>query len=132
MAMAAEADASFDRLARVLRDSIGAPVALIGVIESERQVIPGAAGLDDQLMHQRQVPIAQSVCRYVVADAAPVIVPDIREDARLRLVEGVGEKGVVAYAGVPLRDAQNIIVGSVCAFDNVPRQWTDQEIRVLE
>lgn len=132
MAMNLEADASFDRLARVLRDSIRTPSALISVVEPDRQLIPGAVGLDPHVMEARQVPINESVCRFVVADAAPLIVSDLRCDPRLRLVEGIIDKGVVAYAGVPLRDAQDIVVGSVCAIDTVPREWTAEEVRILE
>ena len=72
----AEPDVSFDRLARILRNSIGTPVALISVVESERQIFPGAIGLGEPWLARRQTPISHSFCQFVVKDAAPLVITD--------------------------------------------------------
>src|ERR1019366_2560873 len=41
------ADPSFDRVARILRDALGVPVALVSLVERTRQVFPGSVGLPE-------------------------------------------------------------------------------------
>jgi serine phosphatase RsbU (regulator of sigma subunit) len=38
---------------------------------------------------------------------------------------------VIAYAGCPLVDADGVVIGSLCAIDNRPRSWTDDDLAVL-
>ena len=78
------ADPSFDRYARLVRHSLQVPVALVSIVEVERQVFPGAEGLPEAYQRTRQTPLSHSFCRYVVADSQPLVVADAREDPRLR------------------------------------------------
>jgi serine phosphatase RsbU (regulator of sigma subunit) len=79
---------------------------------------------------ERHTPIEVSICRYAVADDAPVIIEDTRTDDRVpaETVEGLGVK---AYAGVPVR-AGGRPVGALCAIDHVPRTWSAYDVALLQ
>ncbi|KRF37427.1 GAF domain-containing SpoIIE family protein phosphatase [Nocardioides sp. Soil805] len=126
------ADPSFDRYARLVRHALGVPVALVSVVEARRQVFPGAVGLPESYQRTRQTPLSHSFCQYVVADGAPLVIADARVDPRLRDNRAIEDLDVIAYAGWPLRDHADRIIGSLCAIDSEPREWTDQDLALLE
>lgn len=126
------ADASFDRYARLVRHSLGVPVALVSIVEDDRQVFPGAEGLPPSYQRARQTPLSHSFCQYVVKDGAPLVISDARKDTRLRDNRAIEDLDVVAYAGWPIRDQHERVIGSLCAIDSRPREWTDHELAMLE
>ena len=125
------ADASFDRYARIVRRTLGVPVALVSIVEEARQVFPGASGLPEPYATQRETPLSHSFCQYVVADRRPLIVTDARDHDRLAGNLAIEELDVIAYAGWPLTDHDGRVIGSLCAIDNRPRRWTDYDIEGL-
>lgn len=126
------ADASFDRYARLVRHSLGVPVALVSIVEDDRQVFPGAEGLPPSYQRARQTPLSHSFCQYVVKDGAPLVISDARKDTRLRDNRAIEDLDVVAYAGWPIRNQHERVIGSLCAIDSRPREWTDHELAMLE
>ena len=62
----------------------------------------------------------------------PLVVADAREDPRLRDNLAIEDLDVIAYAGWPLRDHNGRVIGSLCAIDSEPREWTAHEIQMLE
>ena len=125
-------DPSFDRAARIVQDALRVPVALVSIVESDRQVFPGSVGLPEPWQTQRQTPLSHSFCQYVVLDGAPLVLSDAREDARLCDNLAIEDLDVVAYAGFPLRNSSGTAIGSVCAIDSQPRDWSPTELRMLE
>ncbi len=123
---------SFDHYARLSRRLLKAPASLVSIVEAKRQIFPGAVGLVETCMTTRQTPLAYSFCQYVVADEKPLVIADAREDPRLCNNPAIEELDVVAYIGYPLTDADGRTVGSVCAIDSVPRDWTIDDLAVLQ
>ncbi|WP_435747241.1 SpoIIE family protein phosphatase [Nocardioides sp. SYSU DS0663] len=128
---AAGADASFDRYARMVRRALGVPVALVSLVEPDRQVFPGAVGLPAEYQASRQTPLSHSFCQHVVAASAPLVVADARLDERVRDNPAIPDLGVVAYAGWPITDHTGAVVGSLCAIDGEPRPWSAEELDSL-
>lgn len=126
------ADASFDRYARLVRHSLGVPVALVSIVEDDRQVFPGAEGLPPSYQRSRQTPLSHSFCQYVVADEEPLVLTDARLDPRLRDNCAIDDLEVIAYAGWPIRDQHQRVIGSLAAIDSEPRAWTPHELAMLE
>ena len=91
----------------------------------------GWSGLPEPWASTRSTPLTHSFCQYVVASAEPLIVTDAREHPLLRDNRAVHDLGVVAYAGMPLTDENGTVLGSLCAIDTVPREWTDDELTAL-
>ena len=124
-------DESFDRYARIVRRALDVPVALVSLVERDRQVFVGAVGLEPAYQEARQTPLTHSFCQWVVHDQAPVVTADARLDERLRDNLAIPDLGVVAYAGHPLRDHTGRIIGSLCAIDSEPREWDEASLQVL-
>lgn len=128
----ARRDESFERFARVAQRHLGVPLALVSLVSQEGQVYPGAAGLPPDIDESRHTPLTHSFCKYVVADRSPLIVDDARRVALLKDNPAIPELDVIAYAGYPLLDDTNAVVGSMCVIDHVPRRWTADELALLE
>ncbi|GLY99443.1 SpoIIE family protein phosphatase [Actinoplanes sp. NBRC 103695] len=127
----AAADPTFDRFAQMVRHVIGAPVALVTLVDPERQFFPGACGLGDPWQQLRQTPLSHSFCQHVVATAEPLIITDARTDPRVAGNLAIDDLGVIGYAGMPLTDADGNVLGSLCAIDTEPREWTSEELGLL-
>jgi serine phosphatase RsbU (regulator of sigma subunit) len=125
------ADVAFDRIAGLVRTVLGVPGGRVSPAAARGQVFPGAAGLPAPYDRTRSTPLTHSFCQYVVRTAQPLIVPDARADPLLRDNLAVRDIGVTAYAGIPLLDLDGCVVGSLCAIDTEPRQWTAAEIGLL-
>src|SRR5436853_6687350 len=70
---------SLDRLTRISAKVVGAPVALLTLIDSHRQYFKSAYGLPEPFNTTRETPLTYSFCRHVVEDSAPMVVRDARE-----------------------------------------------------
>jgi len=93
---------AFDRLTRLAGTLIGAPVALISLVDETRQFFKSSWGLGEPWASRRETPLSYSFCDHVVHGPAPLIVADAREHPVLNARLAVAELGVIAYAGVPL------------------------------
>lgn len=121
----------FDRTARLVSRLLHAPVALVTLLATDRQHFVGQAGLGEPWASQRETPFSHSFCQYVVADRAPLVVVDARSSPRLRDNLAIADLGVIAYAGVPLTTPEGEVLGALCAIDQTPRVWTDDDIDTL-
>lgn len=77
----------------------------------------------------RQTPLTHSFCQHAVLSGEPVIVHDARQHPVLKDNPAV-PLGVVAYAGIPLVTPDGLVLGSFCAIDTKPREWTPEQIEV--
>ncbi|RLV47953.1 GAF domain-containing protein [Nocardioides mangrovicus] len=125
------ADPSFDRYARMVTRYLAVPMAMVTMLEEDRQVFPGADGLPDDLAQTRSTPLAQAFCQHVVAREAPVVVTDVRVDGQFGDDAVVSELGAIAYAGWPLIDEAGATIGVLCAVDTEPREWTREDLDAL-
>jgi signal transduction histidine kinase len=125
------ADDTFDRFTRLTRRALGVPVSLVSLVDDHRQFFKSAAGLGEPWATDRQTPLSHSFCQYVVADDSPLVIADARDDARLCDNLAIRDIGVIAYAGMPLRTPEGVPLGSLCAIDTEPREWTDDELEML-
>lgn len=124
-------DPGLDRLARVAAVAVGAPTALVSLVDDRRQYFAGQAGLGAPWCDVRQTPLSHSFCQIVVNEGKPLIVNDAPEDPRVAANLAIPDLGVQAYAGVPLADRDGTVLGSLCVIDDEPRVWTDNELAVL-
>ena len=61
----------------------------------------------------------------------PLLIPDTMADPVFREVPTVQSLGVRAYAGIPLRTDEGHAIGSFCAIDFSPRQWSPLDVEIL-
>ncbi len=122
---------AFARLTRLVTILLGVPVALVTLVEHDRQFFAGASGLAEPWASRRQTPLAHSFCRHVVATGAPLVVADARVHPLVRDNPAIAELGVVAYAGSPLVAPDGHALGSLCAIDDAPRDWAAADLALL-
>ncbi len=125
------AEGAFDRLTRLATQMLGVPVSLVSLVDGDRQFFKSAVGLPEPWATRRETPLSHSFCQHVVRDAVPLIVSDARIDPAFAGNLAIGEIGVVAYAGIPIVTSDGHTLGSFCAIDSKPRQWTTEEITTL-
>jgi GAF domain-containing protein len=129
--VAAEPDEAFDRFAGLVKRLLHVPVALVSLVDDERQYFPGQVGLAEPWDVKRETPLSHSFCRHVVDEGIAKVYSDARLDPQVRDNLAIPDLGVVAYAGMPLTDADGRTLGSLCAIDTEPRQWTQHDLAVL-
>src|ERR1700760_3392976 len=102
--LTAAPDEAMERVARLVASSLRVPVALVSLVEADRQVFPGMVGLAEPYATTRQTPLSHSMCQHVATSGSPLILPDARLDKRTCASLAIPDLGVVAYAGMPLTD----------------------------
>jgi GAF domain-containing protein len=123
---------SFDRLTNLARRILKAPVALVSLVDGNRQFFKSCAGLPEPWLSRRETPLSHSFCQHVVASGAPLVVEDARRHPLVWSNLGIEELGIVAYAGMPLATSDGHTIGSFCVVDTQPRAWTWDEIEILK
>lgn len=129
--LSAAADADMERFARLVARIVNAPVALVSLVEADRQVFPGMVGLPEPWAVRRQTPLSHSLCRHVAVSGDPLVVADARENDLTCATMAIPDLGVVSYAGMPLTDDDGNVLGSLCAADTTVRHWTPRELEDL-
>ncbi|OKJ74008.1 GAF domain-containing SpoIIE family protein phosphatase [Streptomyces sp. CB02460] len=130
--LTAAADPGMDRFARLVTRLLRVPVSLVSLLEPDRQVFPGMVGMSGHWAARRETPLSHSFCQHVVADGAPLVLNDTRAHPRTCASLAIPDLDVIAYAGMPLTDADGHVLGSLCAIDHRPREWTADDLHDLE
>lgn len=125
-------DERFDGLARVAARVLHAPVALVSLIDKDRQYFKSCIGLSEPWATDRETPLSHSFCQHAVAARRPLIVDDAREDPTLRDNLAIRDLDVIAYAGIPLIGSDGQALGTLCVIDNKPRHWRPEETSLLQ
>jgi signal transduction histidine kinase len=127
-----DAEEAFDRLTRLASHVLNAPVALMSLVDADRQFFKSSVGLVEPWASRRETPLSHSFCQYAVVSGAPLIVEDARTHPLVHDNLAIPELNVIAYAGVPLIDTQGHALGSLCVIDGQARQWTEAELAILK
>ena len=122
---------SFDRLTRLASKLLGAPTALMSLVDKERQFFKSQVGLQGKYAKERQTRLSHSFCQWVVSGKEALVVPDANEHPTLKRNLAIRDMGVVAYAGVPLSGRSGQAIGSFCTIDSRAREWTEEELSTL-
>lgn len=112
-----ESERAFDELTYIAAQVCEVPVALVSLVDTDRQWFKARVGFE-----ACQTPLDQSVCKLGMASKDLLIVPDLTLDPRTRdnaLVTG-GPR-IRFYAGAPLVTPAGTIIGMLCAIDSTPR-----------
>jgi GAF domain-containing protein len=120
-----------DRLTRLAADLLEAPVALLTLVDFDRQLFICSHGLPEPIHSARQTPLRYSLCQYAVAVGCPLVVDNVADHALLASHAAVTELGVAAYAGIPIISPDEWAIGALCVIDFTPRDWTDDQLANL-
>lgn len=121
------AEASFDRITRMVSEVIRVPIVLVSFVDTHRQWFKSRHGFDATESSRDS-----AFCAHTILGDGPVVVPDARFDPRFSdspLV--VGNPFIRFYAGVPLKSAGGYNLGTLCAICLEPRELAACEIDLL-
>jgi hypothetical protein len=124
-------DGPYDRLTRLAAKLLNAPIALVSLVDEDRQFFKSCVGLDEPWHSERQTPLSHSFCQHALEAHEPLIIEDARAHPLVRDNPAINDLGVVAYAGVPLVAAGGHALGTLCVIDHRPRAWTHDQIATL-
>jgi predicted PurR-regulated permease PerM len=125
-------EADFDRVTERLTKLFKVPMALLTLIDKDRQWFKSQTGLPADLAEACSTSRDVSLCGHVVANDEVLIVRDLARDPRFANNPFVKERGLRFYAGAPLRGPNGFPIGSLCILDTKPRDMTSQEQDLLK
>lgn len=120
-------DERFDRITRLACSVFSVPIALVSIVDQNRQWFKSCQGLE-----VTETPRNISFCGHAILDTQPLIVSDTLKDFRFAdnpLV--TGSPNIRFYAGVPIVTKAGFAIGTLCIIDVQPRFLTPEEVSVL-
>ncbi len=117
----------FDELTELAALICEAPIALISLVDEDRQWFKSKVGLT-----VKETSRDVSLCAHAILQKDMLIVPDATKDKRFKdnpLVTGAPK--IRFYAGVPLRAPGGAALGTLCVIDRVPRTLSANQRAVL-
>jgi hypothetical protein len=119
----------YNEITRIASEICGTPIAMLNLIDAERQWTKANTGIV-----AREMPRDQAFCAHTILNQEEVmVIEDARYDERFHDNPFViGEPGVVFYAGVPIRNKEGYAFGSLCVVDSRARELSDQKLEALK
>jgi len=120
-------EAGFDELTRLASLYFGTPIALVSLIDRDRQWFKSRIGL-----HVTQTPRDIAFCNTAIQSPNVLVVNDALNDPRFAgnpLV--LGAPNVRFYAGAPLVSSEGHALGTLCVIDHEPRSFTADQCEIL-
>lgn len=125
-----DSEEAFDRITRLAVVTIKSPVAIISLVDKDRDFFKSHCGLGEPWATLRQAPRGYSYCQHVVTNVAPLIIQDARFHPLTEGSPAIHELKAIAYMGIPLTLRNGHTIGSFCLIDEKPRLWSEQDITI--
>ncbi|WP_244522737.1 SpoIIE family protein phosphatase [Geodermatophilus africanus] len=119
-----------DRLVELAARLLGVRAGQISLLD-DVQSVAGVAGLPPGSA-TRETGLAATPCTLAAAETQVLAIPDARADERVGRLPQVTGGQVVAYLGAPLTDGEGHVVGTLCVFDPLPREWSETDAATLQ
>ncbi|WP_183564563.1 PAS domain S-box protein [Mucilaginibacter sp. SP1R1] len=119
----------YDAITRLASYICNVPVALITLIDADRQWFKSKFGVD-----MGETPRAGAFCNYTILDDEILEIDDTLQNDTFKDNVFVTSENVRFYAGAPLIDPNGYRLGSLCVIDMVPRKLTPEQrdaLRIL-
>lgn len=124
-----EAEDAFDRITRMVANHFGVPIALVSLVDENRQWFKSCYGLEIQETHRDL-----AFCDHAIHQEDILVIPNALKDDRFRSNPLVtGPPYIRFYAGAPFASSSGHKLGTLCAISDQPRkELTEEEYFFLE
>jgi len=122
-----DAEERFDRYTRLIKRVLDVPIALVSLVDENRQWFKSRTGLD-----ARETPRDISFCGHAICHDDLFVVEDASSDPRFSdnpLVQGGPQ--IRFYAGCPLKSPEGHNLGTLCVIDDQPRTLSPEDKEML-
>lgn len=119
---------TFDRITRLASQLLQVPIALVSLVDEQRQWFKSRVGLE-----ACETPREYAFCAHAILQTTPLVVNDASRDPRFidnPLVTTA--PGIRFYAGVQLLSLQGYPLGTLCVIDTRPRELAASELALLQ
>jgi PAS domain S-box-containing protein len=125
-------DTSFERhyndLTRLAAMLCETPMAAISLVDEHRTWFKGSYGVPDA-----EIPREHTICARTILSEVTNVIGDLSADDGYRELPHVsGFPFFRAYLGVPLVTSDGFVLGTICALDTKPREFTANQISGME
>ncbi|HLL77668.1 MAG TPA: ATP-binding protein [Pyrinomonadaceae bacterium] len=120
-------ESAFDDIVRLAAQFCRTPVALISLVDRDRQWFKARVGLELE-----ELPREVAFCAHAICGPGALVIPDAASDPRF-VSNPIVHTGphVRFYAGVPLLTEDGHALGTLCVIDHVPRELTEEQLGAL-
>lgn len=121
----------FDRITQLAARLLCSKTTLLSLVDADRQFFKSQCGLSEPYATSRETPLSHSFCKHVVSSKQPLIVSDARKVPMLATNGAVSDLSVISYLGIPVRGPGDEVIGSLCAINLEPRDWTESDVALM-
>ena len=117
----------YDRLTRMAQRLFGVKIALVSLVDTNRQWFKSKQGL-----RACETSRAISFCGHAILSRETLVINDASKDPRFAdnpLV--TGDPHIRFYAGCPIQDPNGFNIGTLCLIDPEPREMSDDDLHAL-
>jgi signal transduction histidine kinase len=120
-------EVAFDRLTALAARLLDVPIAQVTLVDEHRQWFKASHGAP-----RGETPRKLSFCAHAILQDDVLSVSDATNDPRFSNNALVtGDPKIRAYAGAQIKSADGFNLGTVCAIDTVPREFTPEQREIL-
>ena len=118
----------FDRLTKMASVVCDAPIALISLIDDQRQWFKSKIGIDED-----EVDVENTICQYTITGKGLFEIENAKKNEIVANKPFVTEKkGIRFYAGLPIKTKNGFNIGTVCVADSKPKKLSEEQKEVLK
>ena len=119
------------------REELSMDVAFVSEFTEQYMVFRDLVGDAEYfgLREGESIPLDNTFCQLLMAEHPPNLIPDTKNDARVKDLEVTGAAGIGSYVGIPVRFSDGRIYGTLCTLSHSPnpslRERDTQFMKVL-
>lgn len=124
-------DPALHRIVLMAAEALGVRSAALILLDRERLFFASAVGVGEDIAVARELPLGASIGQFVVEAEHTLIIDDATAHPALANLSFVTDGSIVGYMGIPLRDPDGYVLGSLAVWDSAPRAWGTGHVETL-
>ena len=100
------------------------------IADTKKATTTASRGLSEEYCNKEGLVVDKSIISHMVVTKEPVVIEDIKTDARIKCKDDAIKEGLVSLLSVPLM-VKDELLGIVTVYSSKPYRYTDEEIELL-